>query len=305
MTDNHDDVTERTEPVLVRPYVKTDDAGGETWPDKYDEQATERPMETDTLVQPAIVDDPPAPAEAPAPAPAPARRPRLVLRLLALVVGVALAGGITYLLVGRDDTTAPQPAAILPKPDTVVPTGAAASAPGKASPSSTVSGSPSASGSIPASAAVPQISGSASAPAVPPQQQASAPASTGPTLDPPPAADRSGTITAASGRCLMRGGLLGVDGSPVQVAGCGVASTFTLAADGTLRVSGRCAQITGDSTVRIDDCDGQATAQWRQGPGDTLVNPASGQCLTDPGRSGATTKATACTGGSEQSWTLS
>jgi ricin-type beta-trefoil lectin protein len=303
MTDNHDDATERTEPVLVRPYVKTDDVGGETWPEKYDEQATPAATsaESDTLVQPAVVDEPPAPSDALAPSPA--RRPRLLPRLLALVVGVALAGGITYMLGHDDDTTTAQPGAILPTPDTVVPTGGAASAPGKASPSSSASVSPSASASISASAAVPRISGSASAPGVPPQ--ASVPASTGPTLDPPPAADRSGTITAASGRCLMRGGLLGVDGSPVQVAGCGVASTFTLAADGTLRVSGRCAQVTGDSTVRIDDCDGQASAQWRQGPGDSLVNPASNQCLTDPGHSGATTKAVACTGGSEQSWTLS
>lgn len=299
MTENHDDATERTEPVLVRPYVKTDTDSGsaETWPEAYDEKAEEeRPAETDTAVQPVVVIEE-------APAAAPPRRPRLVLRLLALIVGVALAGGIAYLIAGRNDTPRPEPAAILPKPDNVLPTGGTASAPGKASPSAKVSSSASASASasVSASAAAPQVSGSAAVPGVPP---VSATASAGPTLDPPPASDVSGKITAASGRCLMRGGLLGVDGSPVEVAGCGVASTFTLAADGTLRVSGRCAQVTGDSTVRIDDCGSQDSAQWRRGPGDSLVNPASGQCLTDPGRSGATTKATACTGGSEQRWAL-
>jgi hypothetical protein len=300
MTEKHDDATERTEPVLVRPYVKTDDdepASVETWPEAYGEKAEEdRPAETDTLVQPVIVDEEP-------PAAAPSRKPRVLLRLLALIVGVALAGGVTYLVLGDNDSSPSQPAALLPRPDgNVAPTGNAPSAPGKASPSAKVSSSASASASasISASAPAPPVGGSVAPPS--PQTTTTAPAAPG--LDPPPAADRSGKVTAASGRCLMRGGLLGVDGSPVQVADCGIASSFTLAADGTLRVSGRCAQITGDSTVRIEDCDGQASAQWRGGPGDSLVNPASGQCLTDPGRSGSTTKAAACTGGSEQKWAL-
>ncbi|NMO51884.1 ricin-type beta-trefoil lectin domain protein [Actinoplanes sp. TBRC 11911] len=298
MTENHDDATERTEPVLVRPYVKTNDdepASAETWPAAY----REKKEETDTVVQPVVVDE-----EPPAPVPS-RRRPRLVLRLLALIVGVALAGGAAYLVLGDNDSSGAQPAALLPRPDDVAPTGDAPSAPGRTTPSakvsSSASASASASASIPASVpAAPPVSGSVA----PPTQQTTTTAPAAPGLDPPPAADRSGKVTAASGRCLMRGGLLGVDGSPVQVADCGLASTFTLAADGTLRVSGRCAQITGDGTVRIDDCAGQASAQWRGGPGDSLVNPASGQCLTDPGRSGATAKAAACTGGSEQTWAL-
>ncbi|BCJ48861.1 hypothetical protein Asp14428_03360 [Actinoplanes sp. NBRC 14428] len=140
------------------------------------------------------------------------------------------------------------------------------------------------------------------------------PAPTGPgsprppsaTLAPPPAADRTGTIASAGGRCLSLGGLLGIDGSPVQVAGCTgfTAQTFTLAADGTLRVSGRCAQVTDDGEVRSTGCDGRQSAQWRAGPGGSLVNPATGRCLSDPGTPGANTRVADCTGGADQRWTL-
>jgi hypothetical protein len=261
MTDNYDDSTDRTAPAPAT-----------------------------TLVQPAVVDE------------APARRPRssvsIALRLMALIFGVAIAGGLTvYLILGGEDKPPAQPAAVLPKPDNVLPTDEAGSAPARTSPSAKVSSSASPSASASASASV-------SATRSKPQQQATSPAGSKPTLEGPPAADRSGKVTAASGRCLMRGGLLGVDGSPIQVADCGVASTFTLAADGTLRVNGRCAQVSGDGTVRIDGCGGQDSAQWRRGPGSSLVNPSSGHCLTDPGRAGATTQAAACTGGSEQHWSL-
>jgi hypothetical protein len=261
MTDNYDDSTERTAPA---------------------------PAPATTLVQPAVVDE------------APARRPRssvsIALRLIALIVGVAIAGGLTvYLILGGEDKPPAQPAAVLPRPDNVLPT-EAGSAPAGTRPSARTSSSAGASASASASAPV------SATPSKP--QHATSPAGTKPTLEGPPAADRSGKVTAASGRCLMRGGLLGVDGSPIQVADCGVASTFTLATDGTLRVNGRCAQVSGDGTVRIDGCGDQDSAQWRQGPGSSLVNPSTGRCLTDPGRGGATTRAAACTGGSEQRWSL-
>jgi len=113
-------------------------------------------------------------------------------------------------------------------------------------------------------------------------------------------------VTAASGRCLALGGLLGMDGSPVQVTGCVdlPAQQFTLAGDGTLRVSGRCAQVTGDGTVHIAGCGGAASQQWRSGPSHSLVNPSTGRCLTDPGTAGATTKVTTCSGAGDQSWAL-
>ena len=104
----------------------------------------------------------------------------------------------------------------------------------------------------------------------------------------------------------MLGGLLALDGSPIQVSGCSGVSyqSFTLTTAGTLRVAGRCAQVTDDGEIRSVRCDDRESAQWRTGPGGSLVNPATGHCLTDPGSSGGTTRASACTGDPSQSWTL-
>jgi hypothetical protein len=121
---------------------------------------------------------------------------------------------------------------------------------------------------------------------------------------PPPATDRTGAIAGPDGRCLALGGLLGIDGSPVQVYGCMdiSAQEFTLATDGTLRVGGKCAKAGGDASVRVGGCDDQAAGQWQAGPDGTLVN--GGQCLTDPGRAGANVRVAACAGSPEQTWTL-
>jgi hypothetical protein len=280
MTASHDD--EQPDPVLVRPYVKNVPA-----------QSTRDPADTPTIIQPAVVDEP---AEAPASDP---RRRRvgglgraLGLRLLALIAGVAVALAVAgYLIFApKDDTT--QPSAVLPgftAPAVTDP------APASARPSVSASVSPSASSASP--------SASASAPSSAPARPS---ISVSATLAPPPGTARTGSITAASGRCLALGGLLGLDGSPVQVSGCaGVASQkFTLATDGTLRVSGRCVEATGAATLRVEGCGNAAAAQWRTGRPGTLINASTGQCLTDPGRAGATAATATCTGKSDQSWTL-
>jgi len=293
MTDRPDDVTERNEPVLVRPYVNagTDDAaepavaGEETWPPDAELPEVEQP----TAVQPAVVVPPPPPA----------KRDTMHwgLRLLVLVIGVAVALGIVAYFVrgggSRDDAqrgpSASLPAAVPP----AAPTGAAA--PSKATPSVSAHASSSASPSP-----------SASSPAAR-QSATRAPATGKPTLAPPPAADRTGRISSAGGRCLALGGLLGIDGSPIQTASCigGTSQKFTLATDGTLRVASRCAVTSGDGSVRSGGCTSAGTGgQWRAGPNGSLVNPSSGRCLTDPGKSGATTEVAACTGGDSQRWFL-
>ncbi len=293
----------REDPVLVRPYVKAaaeSEAAAkagespETWP-----ETAALPEEGDTLVQPAVQDDPPAPAKI----------KRIGLHPLAragiLAGGVALALGVVgYLIFGPgNDTRLPQPGTALPAipgqaPLDPVPSAAASSAPASASARASASASASASVSPSTSerALVP-VSPSASGPVSAPPAD--------PTLA-PPASDRTGAITAASGRCLARGGLFGGDGSPVQVAGCLSVSAqrFTLATDGTLRVSDSCAQATDDGTVRIAGCGDEAAGQWRAGPDGTLVNSSGGGCLTDPGRAGATTTVSECSGGPAQSWSL-
>ena len=266
---------DRPDPVLVRPYVGP-----------VPEKPGRGPADAPTVIQPAIVDEPLPPL------PAPPRRPRLGVppRLLILAGGLAVALAIAGWLVFAPDQHTSQPGAVLPQFTTTLPadpTNASARASASHSPS------PSPSSSSPSPSASASSSRSASAPATS-------------TLAPPPAADRTGKVTAASGRCLALGGLFGTDGSPVQVTGCVdlPAQQFTLAGDGTLRVSGHCAQVTGDATIRIAGCGSAAAQQWRAGPSHSLVNPSTNRCLTDPGTVGATTKATTCTGGSAQSWTL-
>ena len=132
------------------------------------------------------------------------------------------------------------------------------------------------------------------------------------TPAPPPAVDRVGAIVGAGGHCLdVSGGisLLGVTvsllGTAVSVYDCDGTQTqnWTFATDGTLRVAGSCAAPDG-SVVRLTGCAG--SAQWRAGPGDTLVDLGTGRCLTDPS-GGATTggpiTVTGC-GAAGQRWLL-
>ncbi|MFD0517909.1 ricin-type beta-trefoil lectin domain protein [Paractinoplanes durhamensis] len=259
------------------------------------------PADVPTVIQPAVVDDDtavidPVPGDAP---PSHARRTLgriLALRMLALVGGVVLALAVAGILIFSPKDSTVQPSTALPAFTPGQP-GSPPAAPAHPS-ASVATSSPSASASASPSASVSaSVAASASAPSP------SASVSVTPT---PPASDRTGSVTAASGRCLALGGLFGIDGSPIMVSGCADvdAQHFTLATDGTLRVAGKCAQTTGDATVRIAGCTGQASGQWRTGAANALVNPATGQCLTDPGSLGATTKVTACSGATDQSWSL-
>jgi hypothetical protein len=97
-----------------------------------------------------------------------------------------------------------------------------------------------------------------------------------------------------------------MNGSQVQTSGCSNVSyqRWTLASDGTLQVTDRCARVGDDATVRIDACDGEPAAQWRAGPDGSLVNPGTGRCLTDPGAVLRPVTVTGCTGAENQRWTL-
>jgi ricin-type beta-trefoil lectin protein len=130
------------------------------------------------------------------------------------------------------------------------------------------------------------------------------PAGLAPALD----RDRTGVIGGLNNLCLDLNGGVAVDDNHVQVFECNGsgAQRWTLATDGTLRVSGKCALVVGDGTVHIVGCDGRTTAQWRVA-GRALINASDARCLTDPSdgtRSGAGVTVTPCTGSAEQSWNL-
>ncbi|GAA3338074.1 hypothetical protein GCM10020358_16830 [Amorphoplanes nipponensis] len=102
---------------------------------------------------------------------------------------------------------------------------------------------------------------------------------------------------------------MAVDDNHIQVFTCNdtAAQRWTVAADGTLRVMGKCAVAADDGTVRITGCDGRPAAQWRAGGNGTLLQLATGDCLTDPGsgtRSGTGVRIEDCSGAERQRWQL-
>jgi hypothetical protein len=82
------------------------------------------------------------------------------------------------------------------------------------------------------------------------------------------------------------------NGTAIQIYTCnGTApQKLTIAADGTLRVLGKCLDLPGYGTAngtKIDlwSCVGQTNEQWRVLGNGALVNPESGRCIDDPGSS--------------------
>jgi hypothetical protein len=316
MAEHDENHGERSDPVLVRPYITTEPATGDitgpvTRPD--DGTAWPDPAGDSTREQPAAQETP-----APVPATSTSRSKSSLLRRQRLVVlaGIAaLAVGVgTLVAVGTldddGDTALPAPqgtAAPTPGGDGVL-----GEAPSQTSPSVRVTGSSAAPSRQPSTPARPGTATSGPAAGNPANPQPAKPGTTSPgtpapTLSPPPGTAIVGPITSGStDRCLAYGGFLGFDG-PVQVSGCsGIAyQEFTLDPDGTMTVGGKCAHVNDDGDVRTTGCDDQGDeAQWRRGPGNTLVNLSTGGCLTDPGTSGATTRVEPCTGSSDQTWKL-
>jgi hypothetical protein len=102
------------------------------------------------------------------------------------------------------------------------------------------------------------------------------------------------------------GGIL-LPGSPAVIRSCSTmpSQRWTLAADGTLRASGLCAEPDGGN-VHLVTCDTGQSGQWRVGAGKTLVNISTYQCLTDAdngAKTGNRAKMSDC-GGTGQSWNV-
>jgi hypothetical protein len=77
---------------------------------------------------------------------------------------------------------------------------------------------------------------------------------------------------------------------------------WTVRADGMLETVGKCLTVAASLTV-LHDCRGAGTQIWRQQSDGTLLNPASGLCLTTPKvESGTQLTVAACTAG--QQWKL-
>jgi hypothetical protein len=108
-------------------------------------------------------------------------------------------------------------------------------------------------------------------------------------------------IRADDGECLTLARLGDDLVLGTGLCGFGFEQRFTLAADGTLRVGGRCVRATADDEIRFGECADRSTEQWRAGRSASLVNRATNRCLDG---SLTITRTRACDGGDEQRWKL-
>jgi hypothetical protein len=261
-------------------------------------------------------------ADAPATAPA---RPRNRRRRTVVVAGAAVAalvgiGGVGFMdfVAGDGGQGSPVGLPLIPAPASrdAPPSSPAGSAPAPTAP--TLSLPPGASPTATdAAGGAPVIGGTTTV--VPPE--GSPIASTAPASPPPPGEARAfappspfgpsptGADAASTGAVTGPGGLcLAAPGARAQTATCdgGADQRWTVGTDGTLRVSGNCADGGGDS-VAIVACGAAATSRWRAGSNRSVVNAGTAECLTDPvggARAGTAVTLTACTGGSDQRWSL-
>jgi hypothetical protein len=316
------EVPEAGDPLLVRPFILREQDTSDTvatWPSAQTWPPASVTGPREILSHRADRRSPPPGASAPS-----RRRRTFVLAAAGAVAVIGLAAaGYGLVQPGADDDDVPIPSGALPPVaspspgDTpaappVAPTGtgttapATGRAPAGASASASATGSAAADGPLSAGAVPTSAPGPGAITTDGPAKQLPGLVA---ALSPAPVAARVGTIAGAGNLCLDLNGGVPVDDNHIQVFTCNgsFAQRWTLATDGTLRVVGRCAQVTADTTVHIIGCDDRSQAQWRVTGGDTLVNVATGECLTDPGggaRSGAGVRVTACAGAGSQRWNL-
>ncbi|GAA1824557.1 glycosyl hydrolase [Agromyces salentinus] len=132
---------------------------------------------------------------------------------------------------------------------------------------------------------------------------------------PPPA--RTGAIVGLAGKCVDAAGSGTANGTAVQLYTCapGVAQTWTIGADGTIRNpnSGRCLDVAGQGTtngsvLQLWDCNGSGAQSWTyESATQRLRNPQSGRCLDVTGQNsadGTRLQIWDCTTSANQRWTL-
>jgi len=123
----------------------------------------------------------------------------------------------------------------------------------------------------------------------------------------------TGPITGYEGLCLDDRGAITTNYNPIQVYTCNGtdAQQWTVETNDTLEVLGKCLDVDGagtanGTTVDLYTCNGTGAQDWVPQSNGSLVNPNSGKCLDDTGYGGSGTQVQiwACTGNSNQQWTL-
>jgi Ricin-type beta-trefoil lectin domain/Glycosyl hydrolases family 16 len=123
----------------------------------------------------------------------------------------------------------------------------------------------------------------------------------------------TGAITGYEGLCLDDRGAITTNYNPIQVYTCNGtnAQQWTVETNDTLEVLGKCLDVdaagtANGTTVDLYTCNGTGAQDWVPQSNGSLVNPNSGKCLDDTGYGGSGTQVQiwACTGNSNQRWTL-
>jgi chitinase len=137
---------------------------------------------------------------------------------------------------------------------------------------------------------------------------------TGGSGGPPPPPPGSGPVTLSyNGLCLDDRSASTANFNPIQIYTCNGtnAQTWTYTSSNQLQVLGKCLDINGGgtangTTVDLYDCNGTGAQVWQHQSNGAYLNPQSGKCLDDTGWGGSGTQSQiwACSGNSNQSWSL-
>src|SRR5579872_3685424 len=130
----------------------------------------------------------------------------------------------------------------------------------------------------------------------------------------PPPPPGSGPVTLAyNGLCLDDRSASTTNFNPIQVYTCNGtnAQQWTYTSSNQLMVLGKCLDVNGagttnGTTVDLYDCNGTGAQVWVHQSNGAYLNPNSGKCLDDTGWGGSGTQSQiwACSGNSNQSWSL-
>ncbi|WP_190814937.1 alkaline phosphatase family protein [Saccharopolyspora pogona] len=117
-------------------------------------------------------------------------------------------------------------------------------------------------------------------------------------------------LRGMAGRCLENHQANPANGGALGLWHCEAAADqqWIRHADGTVRQSGKCLATTADGAgTELADCDGTPAQSWRPVADGSLLNPASGRCLTVPGpdiANGTPAELRNCDGNLDQKWVV-
>jgi hypothetical protein len=127
-------------------------------------------------------------------------------------------------------------------------------------------------------------------------------------------APRTGALVGTSGKCVDGNMNGNGEGDPIQSSNCTNSRTqrWSFGTDATLRVQNMCMRPASEppspgTLLQARACDQGPYQNWLYRSDSSLINAASGLCLTDPGAltSGPSQLSLAsCTGGANQRWTF-